>query len=267
MIAKLKPILLITLGALVVAASGCNVINTLRAKNSLNEGVHDFNKGSFEDAEKKFERALELSPDLPNARLFHARAINARFDQALTEDLGMQTIKAYDDLMNRNKDNLEAVDQSLAFQAAVYDKLTGLDPTKAQEYKQKQRETLLRRAELASASVQTKADVYYTIGVGYWKESYELNYQYAKANQTIPSDVLERMKPHVQRAHEYLQKAISVKPDYANAWFYESLVYIEDAKTEQQDAAKRKQLLAHVDEYRAKYIKMQKEQAEQTPSK
>ena len=37
------------------------------------------------------------------------------------------------------------------------------------------------------------------------------------------------MKPLAQKAHEYLQKAISVDPNYANAWFYEKLVYIDSS--------------------------------------
>lgn len=264
MTVRLKLILLLTVLALALGASSCNVINTLRAKSSLNEGVHEFNKGSYEKAEKKFERALELSPTLPNARLFHARALNAQFDQSLTEDLGVKTVKAYDTIISKNQGSPAALDQALALQAVVYDKLAGMDPAKAADYKQKHRDVLLRRAELSRAAKQTQAeaDVYETIGVGYWKESYELNYQYAKAKQVIPADVLERMKPHIAMAHKYFQMAISVKPDYADAWFYESLVYIEEMKVE-QDAAKRKQLSANVDSYHKKYIDMQAAQKEQ----
>ena len=277
MTVKLKLVLLIALLALASGGWGCssNVIDTLRAKNELNLGVHEFNRGGYNEAEKKFERALELSPELPNARLFYARAINARFDQSLTEELGIKTIKAYDTIISKNQDSPAALDQALALQAAVYEKLAGIEPAKAAEYKLKHRDVLLRRAELARAAKQTQAeaDVYYIIGSGYWKESYELNYPYAKAKQVTPADVLEKMKPHIAMAHQYLQMAISVKPDYANAWFYESLVYIEEAKVE-QDAAKRKQLMAKVDSFRKRYIDMQappKEQAgqaaAQTPSK
>jgi tetratricopeptide (TPR) repeat protein len=244
-----------------VTSSGCSLVNRLRAKDSLNEGVREFNKGSYENAQKKFERALELSPDLGNAQLFHARALNARFEQSLTEDLGLKTIAAYDVIINNKESTPQAVDQALAFKGAAYDKLSSLQPEKAAEYKTKYRETLLKRAELPAASTQTKADVYYTLGVSFWKDSYELNFPYVSRRPPvpIPPDVTEKMKPDIRKAHEFLQKTISVKPDYANAWFYESLVYIEDAKTE-LDAAKRKQLLANVEEYRNKYIKMNAQQ-------
>ena len=47
-------ILLLALLSLVAATQGCGVINKLRAKDSLNEGVRDFNKGRYEEAEGKF---------------------------------------------------------------------------------------------------------------------------------------------------------------------------------------------------------------------
>ena len=58
--------LLVALVALVVATQGCGVINKLRAKNSLNEGVREFNKGKYEAAGAKFDEAVKLSPDLAN---------------------------------------------------------------------------------------------------------------------------------------------------------------------------------------------------------
>ena len=75
--------LMVGLLVLVIAAPGC-VINRLRAKDNLNEGVREFNKGKYELAQEKFQRALELSPDLTNAQLFYARAVNARFAHSLS---------------------------------------------------------------------------------------------------------------------------------------------------------------------------------------
>jgi hypothetical protein len=68
------------------------------------------------------------------------------------------------------------------------------------------------------------------------------------------------MKPLVQKAHEYLQKAISVDPNYANAWFYEKLVYIEEIKytPSQKDALTKKAF-----EMQDKYNALQKQQQQQ----
>lgn len=250
---------LLALLAFVLATPGCGVVNKLRAKDSLNDGVREFNKGKFDIAQEKFARALELSPELTNAQLFYARALNSQFDQNLTEDLGRKTIAAYDDIIARNQNNAEAVDQSLAFKANVYEKMASINPDKAEEYKQLQRETLIKRAELPSATDKAKADVYYTLGVGYWKESYDMNAGYMLKKQPIPPEVLTKMKPLISKAHEMLQKAISIQPDYANAWFYEKLVYIEEAKV---DPSRLKEFDAKARAMQDKYTAIQKEQKE-----
>jgi tetratricopeptide (TPR) repeat protein len=260
---KRKPFLLLALLALALATPGCGVINTLRAKNSLNEGVREFNKGKYENAEKKFERSLDLSPDLTNAQLFYARALNAQFDQNLTEELGKRTIGAYDQIIAKNQDNPDAVDQALAFKANIYSQLTRVNPDKTGEFRALQRETLEKRATLPSATAKTKADVYYTLGVGYWQESYDMNASYVSHNRPIPPDILEKMKPLVGKAHEYLRKAISVDPNYANAWFYEKLVFIEDIK---YSPARKEELTAKAMEMQKKYIDMQKQQQQQAAS-
>jgi tetratricopeptide (TPR) repeat protein len=256
---KTKSALLVLL-ALALTTPGCGVVNSLRAKNSLNDGVREFNKGKYQLAEEKFARSLELNPNLTNAQLFYARALNAQFDQSLTDELGKKTIDAYDDIIARNQDNPDAVDQALAFKANIYGQLTRANPDRASEYRAKERETLEKRATLPSATAKTKADVYYTLGVGYWKESYDMNAGYVSKNRPIPPDILEKMKPLDQKAHEFLQKAISVDPNYANAWFYEKLVYIEEMK---YSPAKQNELKAKAMEMQDKYMAMQKAQQQQ----
>ena len=255
--------LLLALLAFSLATPGCGVVNKLRAKNSLNEGVREFNKGKYQTAEEKFSQALDLSPDLTNAQLYYAQAIKAQFDQNLSEDLGKKTIAAYDNVVNKNQGNDTAIDQALAYKANIYDQLARVNPAKAAEYKQLQRETLEKRANLPSSTAKTKADVYYTLGVGYWKESYDLNAGYVSKNRAIPPEILQKMKPLAQKAHEYLQKAISVDPNYANAWFYEKLVYIEDAKV---DPGHLKDYDAKAKVMQEKYIAMQKQQQQQAAS-
>lgn len=255
---KHNPALMMIILALALIAPGCGVVNSLRAKNSLNDGVREFNKGKYDVAEKKFEEALELSPGLTNAQLFYARALNAQFAANLTEDLGAKTIGAYDDIIAKNQDKPEAVDQALAFKSHLYDELTRVNPDKSPEYKKLQRETLEKRAQLSTATPKTKADVYYTLGVGYWKESYDMNAGYALKKQPVPQDVLEKMKPVTAKAHEYLRMAIKEQADYANAWFYEKLVFIEDSKI---DPSRYKELKAKIDEMQEKFLALQKQQA------
>lgn len=232
-----KSLLVVGLAALVAGTPGCGFINKLRAKDSLNEGVREFNKGRFDLAREKFQRALDLAPDLTNAQLYYARSVNALFDQNLTEGLGRDTIAAYETIIQKNQNNPKAVDQAYAFEAKVYEQMARMTPDKADSYKQKARESLLKRADL-SGEAATKAAVFYTIGQGYWQESYDLSRPYLKlvgASQQqlpIPANVSDKMKPIITKGHEYLQKAISIKADYADAWIYEKLIYIEERKIE-----------------------------------
>jgi tetratricopeptide (TPR) repeat protein len=255
-----KNLAFLVLLALALMTPGCGVVNSLRAKNSLNDGVREFNKGKYQLAEEKFARSLELNPELTNAQLFYARALNAQFDQSLTDELGKKTIDAYDDIISRNQDKPDAVDQALAFKANIYNQLTRSNPERASEYRAHQRETLEKRATLPSATAKTKADVYYTLGVGYWQESYDLNASYVTHNKPIPQNILDKMRDLVPKAHKSLLTAISVDPNYANAWFYEKLVYIEEMK---YSPAKQNELKAKALEMQDKYMAMQKAQQQQ----
>ena len=252
---------MLALAAACTLAPGCGFVNQLRAKDNLNEGVRDFNKGRYESARERFHRALELNPDNANAQLFYARAVNALFDQNLTEDLGTETLRAYQVIIDRNPDNTKAVDTALSLRARVFEQMAGIDISRAEEYKQQQRDALLARANLPISDTKTKAAVYYTIGQGYWAECYHgQSKRYLKPGppgkpqeqMTIPPDVQAKMRALIMKAHEYLQKAIATQPDYANAWIYEKLVYMEELKIE-TNPARRKELEAKRDEAQEKY--------------
>ena len=242
-----------------LTTSGCGPINQLRAKDRLNEGVREFNKGKYDLAQKEFEHALELSPGMLNAQLFYARALNARFDQSLTEDLGLQTVKAYDTLAKLDPNNTETVDRALAFQANVYKQLGNISQEKHDEYKRLQHDTLIARANLPTSQPSAKADAYYTIGVDYWQASYNLSSVYTSRKQSVPPDVQAKMRPLIQKAHENLQKAISTDPNYANAYYYETLVYREEGKVE-TDPAKLKEFDKKIQEDLDAYKRINKEQ-------
>jgi tetratricopeptide (TPR) repeat protein len=237
---------LVVLGA---SLSGCGLINKLRAKNNLNEGVRNFNGGKYDLAQERFQDAMDLDPDSANAQLFYARAVNARFDQKLTPELGLKTLEAYERIIAHNQNDSQVMDKALAFESKVYDELATISPDKADEYKEKGREVLLRRGDLPGADATTKAAVFYTIGQGYWQESYGVSKMYTKTMpdgklnfQPPPAELQDKMRQSIIKGHEYLQKALSVKPDYADAYAYEKLLYIEEYKLEPNPARKQELL-------------------------
>ena len=222
---------LVAVVGLAIAMPGCGLVNKLRAKNDLNEGVREYNRGRFAVAQQQFETALDLDPDNANAQLFYARSLNAQFEQKQTEDSGLKTAAAYENIIKHSKDNPKAVDQALAFESHVYEQLSTINADKGEEYKNKQYELLLKRADIPGADDKTKAAVYYTIGRDYWQEAYNLSKQYTKngvQQGAIPAPAVEKLKPLNLKAHEYLSKAIASEPDYADAWAITKLVYIQD---------------------------------------
>jgi tetratricopeptide (TPR) repeat protein len=254
--------------ALVAMTPGCSLVNKLRAKNDLNEGVREFNRGRFDLAQQRFETALDLNPENIDARLFYSRTLNARFEQKQTEEAGLKAANSYESIIKQTKDG-KAVDQALAFESRVFEQLATINPEKAEDYKNKQYELLLKRAELPSADEKTKAAVYYTIGRDYWQQAYNTSKQYMTVvggtvqQKPIPSATVEKLKPLVTKAHEYLSKAISHEPDYADAWAINKLTYIQDKMIE-TNPAKKAQLdakIAEADENAKKYYEQQKQAA------
>jgi tetratricopeptide (TPR) repeat protein len=225
---------LVALAALVVSTQGCGVINKLRAKNALNEGVREFNKGKYEEAQVKFAKAVELSPDLANAKLFNARTIYQLYDQQRTQEAADHAIAAYQDIINTSKDNPQLQDQALAFQADIYDKLTKSAEEKgdagkqqAADYRKKYHEILEQRAALPGAKDETKAAVYYSIGQSYWSDAFKISRSYVNYDQTlkqpIPPDKAAQMRPAIEKALEYLNQALQYNPDYADVWTIKKL--------------------------------------------
>jgi tetratricopeptide (TPR) repeat protein len=244
--------------ALAMVSGGCGVINKLRAKNSLNEGVREYNKGKYDLAEAKFKLASDLSPDLTNARLFYAQTLYQEYDQHRTEDMANRVINAYQDIIDKSKDNPQQLDRGLAFQADVLDKMRKAAEEKGEEGKaraeqlrQQYHQILEQRADLPGASAETKAAVYYSIGQSYWSDAFKISRSYVNFDgtlkQPIPPDKAAQMKPAIDKALEYLNKALGFNPDYADVWTIKKLSLMQENFIT-TDPARQKALKTQIDE-------------------
>lgn len=269
---NLSRVMVVACAALMVAGlSGCGLVNKLRAKNNLNEGVREFNNGKYDLAQDKFASALTLDPDNANAQLFYARAINARFEQTQSPETALKAIDAYQNIINHSGDKPKAVDQALVFQAALYKELAGAAPDKSSEYKDKATAAILKRTELPTATDDSRASAYYTVGHDYWEDSYNLSKPFQKMvggkfeTQQIPPEVADKMRPLLAKAHEYLSKAISLKSDYADAYAIQKLTYIQDMLIESNPANKEQlsKKVTEMNDLAMKAYEQQKAQAAQ----
>ncbi|MFQ3582284.1 MAG: hypothetical protein SNJ67_04975 [Chloracidobacterium sp.] len=223
-------------GALVlsVGMAGCN---KLIAKDLLNQGAREYNKGRYEKAEAIFKEAMERDPDFLQAKLFYATAIRSRVSNEDGEEqikTAKMAIEAYKELLKpENEPRLKERDrdQTYAFIADLYKTLD--DQKSYQEWLQK-------RANLPNQSPTTKAECLYSIGVTYWNEATKVSKKY---ETQVPGKLPEVAKPDkwkkedidaliqaAQTGLKYIEQAIAADPKYANAYSYKSLLLKEQAK-------------------------------------
>src|SRR5829696_1468142 len=102
----------VTLVVLVFTASGCGLVNRVRAKNELNEAARSYREGQFVEAEQYSRRALEMDPNSKTARMFIARTIHAQYRPGVQapENIAKanEAIAAYQRILENDPKNDEA---------------------------------------------------------------------------------------------------------------------------------------------------------------
>ncbi|MCS7079501.1 MAG: hypothetical protein NZ585_05560 [Chloracidobacterium sp.] len=223
-------------GAMVLAVgvAGCN---KLIAKDLLNQGAREYNKGRYEKAEKLFKQAMEKDPDFVQAKLFYATAIRSRVASEDGEEqikTAKMAIDAYKELLKpENESRLKERDRDQVY-AFIADLYKTLDDQKS--YK----EWLQKRADLPNQKPTTKAECFYSIGVTYWNEATKISKKYetqvpgklpevAKPDKWKKEDI-DALQQAVQTGLKYIEQAIAADPKYANAYSYKSLLLKEQIK-------------------------------------
>lgn len=137
--------------ALLLCASGCSVVNNIRAKSELNDGARAYGAGHFSEAQDHFQKALEFNPEQKNAPFFVARSIHAQFKPGVEtpENLGKATsaIEAYQKVLQQDPNNEEA-----------YKAVASLYGTLKEE--RKQTDWIMQRANNGNAPPDKRSDAY-----------------------------------------------------------------------------------------------------------
>jgi len=234
------------LAVLVGAGSGCGYINKVRAKAELNDGAREYNNGNFSVAERHFKTAEEIDPDNPKAYLFYAQAVNAQVPSIPDKVAAMRAIKAFEAALEKDPKN----DVIYAFIAHLYDTSLG--------DQDKQFEWLLRRANLPGVKDDVKRDVFYNIGVNKWKDAFPLTTRWTDLTKgasraddpmyhiymrsDMPAEDRKKAEAATAEGLDYLNKALALDADYANAYSYVALLNREQAKLADKDPDKKKYL-------------------------
>lgn len=228
------------LAILVVTASGCGLVNRIRAKNDLNEAARAYREGHFTEAEQYSRKALELDPDSKTAPAFIARTIHAQYKPGVQtpENLAKanEAIKAYQRILERDPKNDEA------YKAIAY--LYG-----AIKEDDKLRAWISSRATDGSAEPEKRAEAYIVLASKDWDCSYKMTELPTNKVTTVgagnratvsykkPKDQKEfdMAQQCIKRGLEEIENAIKLDPNSESAWSYKTNLLLEAAKLAEMD--------------------------------
>ena len=225
-------------------------------------GVVAYKFSDYPGAAEHFKAALDINPDLTQARLFLATAYAQQYiagdDSAANVALAEQAIDQFKLVLNDDPSEVERYKSvvpiaSLSFNLKRFDE--------SREYYGK-----------AIALKPDEARNYFSIALIDWTEAYKSQ---TKARQELGLTESEMIsKPEacaalrtqnqqkVEDGIQRLQKALELQPDYDDAMGYMNLLYRERAEYECDDPEARKADLKAADDWTDKAIAAKKAKAE-----
>jgi tetratricopeptide (TPR) repeat protein len=252
-------------------AAGCN---KLKARDLLNKGVAAFKNGQYDSSIEDFKQAKDLDPTLLNARLYLATAYATEYIPGAPSDdnvrVGQQAVSEFQDVLTVDPGNLSALDGigSMLYNMAG----TPFDPDKYNQSKQYHQK-----------HIQLKPDdpePFYWVGVIDWTLAYRGNAEARQAyniqnqkkqlkeSDPLPDKVREEFTQQygslVDEGMNMLQKATELRPDYADAMAYQSLLLRQ--KADMVDSSTRASLEKQADDLLDK-VKDIKQKAAEKESK
>ncbi|MGH9511648.1 MAG: tetratricopeptide repeat protein [Terriglobales bacterium] len=257
---RLQLAALITVGAAVFSATGCN---KLKARDQLNKGVASYKNARYEQAIDHFQNAVSLDPSLGVARLYLATAYTQLYiPEVDTPDnvrMAEQAIEQYKTVLQHDPKSVPSV-KGIAY---LYLQQKKFD--EASEYYRK-----------AIAIDPNDPEAYYTLGVIAWTRSYKPRME-ARAKLGLKPDEPLKDKKVCQTLHDAnwdiiqgglddLKKALDLRPDYDDAMAYTNLLYREKADLECGDPAARAADEKTADEWVDKTMATKKAKAEKQPT-
>ena len=260
--------------AILTIAFGATGCAKLKARDLLNKGVAAFRNGQYDAAIEDFKQAKDLDPSLINARLYLATAYATEYIPGAPSDdnvrVGQQAINEFQDVLSVDAANVSAIDGigSILFQMAG----TPFTPDKFEESKKYHEKHISMKPD--------DPDPYYWVGVVDWTLAYranaELRQRYNSENpkkQIKDADPLpdklragftQQYTSLVDEGLMMLDKAVELRPDYADAMAYQSLLLRQ--KADESDATTRASLEKQADDLLDK-VKEIKQKASENASK
>jgi len=265
--AAAKIVGLVAVLATLFGAAGCN---KLKARDLLNKGVASFKNGQYDASIEDFKQAKDLDPTLLNARLYLATAYATEYIPGAPSDdnvkVGQQAVSEFQDVLTVDAGNLSALDGigSMLYNMAG----TPFTPEKFEESKKYH----LKHIELKPDDPEP----YYWVGVIDWtlayrgnaeaRQAYNIQNQKKQVKEADPlpekirDDYTKQYSALVDEGLKMLQKATDLRPDYADAMAYQSLLLRQ--KADMSDSATRASLEKQADDLLDKVKEIKQKAAE-----
>ncbi|HEX4951572.1 MAG TPA: hypothetical protein VFZ34_33250 [Blastocatellia bacterium] len=237
---------LILLVGLALSTSSCGYIYQVVGKDKLNQGILKYNQGKTDEAMEFFESASQFIPDKADVWLclgavWYKRSKSGEASEADRKQHAQKALESYTKALELAGSNCKVRDNAIGYIATIHDELQNADEN---------RNWLLKRAEGECATPEIKAGTYYAIGVKYWQCAYDQSTRYADKAKLTSDPFHARNFYHppdkakfddcLTKAFEYIEKALAVNPEYAEAYSYKSLLYREKQKSTNVEADRKK---------------------------
>jgi TonB family protein len=197
--------------------------------------VRQYREGRFAEAQKHFERALELDPTQRNVPLFIARALQGQYRPGAPapENVarGLEAVEAYRRVLDREPDNEDAFASAGYLYAQLKDR-EGL------------RDLVLQRAASPAVPRAKRADAYVLLASKEWLCTYDITEANKQVNATTAVvtyrkpeslDDFERAAECVKKGLEFAEEAVNLQPSNSNAWTHRANLLREMSKLAEMD--------------------------------
>jgi tetratricopeptide (TPR) repeat protein len=258
---------LVAVAVTLFGAAGCS---KLKARDLLNKGVAAFKNGQYDSSIEDFKQAKDLDPTLLNARLYLATAYATEYIPGAPSDdnvrVGQQAVSEFQDVLTVDAGNLSALDGigSMLYNMAG----TPFTPEKFEESKKYHQKHIDLKPD--------DPEPYYWVGVIDWtlayrgnaeaRQAYNIQNQKKQVKEADPlpekirDDYTKQYGTLVDEGLKMLQKATDLRPDYADAMAYQSLLLRQ--KADMSDSATRASLEKQADDLLDKVKEIKQKAAE-----
>jgi hypothetical protein len=271
---KRKLIVVLTAAAVLLLAGMSTGCKKLEARDNLNKGVQAFKNAKYGDAVEFFNRAIELDPTYPTARLYLATAYMSQYipgaDSPENSNYAKKAEETFQEVLKGNPKDTTAL-KSLA--SLAYQQANGMSST---EDKLKQLDVAGEWYKKLAEVDPNEKEAFYSLGVIAWAKFYPAwmaarNKAGMKPEAAGPlkdkkakEELKDKYEAIINDGIKSLEKALEIDKEYDDAMAYLNLLHRERADLADNEAECKK-ITELADQWIAKTLETRKIKAERQP--